>query len=149
MSRNPACLIALLFANIILLVHAAVPHHYHEDTGVCFVLHCLDSEEAHTHDHYHDWHTHQHDGNSSADMCYIDKVYTTVGSAIKTACKMDFCLHTDCDCEDVLPTLILEYLSIEDFVDGTEKPFQLKPYFSSYHTEYFVVSLGLRAPPVC
>ena len=136
----------LLFANVLLLVHAVFPHHYHEDTGLCFTFHCRDSKEAHSHENNKPQ-THQHEGNPSPDICQIDDVYTTANNIIKNTYKAACCEHIDCDCEQVLHLLILNHLNISDF--GTELPFQPKPYLVSYHTKYISRSLGLRAPPVC
>ena len=138
--KKMVCLTALWIANILLLAHAAIPHHYHKNTGTCFAFHCRDSKEAHQHEH-HEHHTHQHEGNPSSDRCSIDDVYTTAQKNIKTAC----CSHIECDCGQVLLPLILDYLSVTDF--GSKVLFKPKPYFVSYYTEYITQSLGLRAPP--
>lgn len=61
----------LILANIILLVHAVVPHHHHEGT-VCFETHdghsCSnhDRDHGHYHNHNHD-HSHNHDHNPDQD----------------------------------------------------------------------------------
>jgi len=142
MLKKAICFIALFLANFVLLLHAAVPHHYHEQTGVCFAFHCKDSKEAHIHEHSN-LDTHQHEGNTSSDECRIDGVYTITDKNIKA----DYCLHVKCNCEYVLYTLILNNLDIQDFIDSIKIPFQPKPYLLSYHIDYIVQSLGLRAPP--
>jgi hypothetical protein len=144
--KKAVCITALLFSNIILLVHAAVPHHYHGDAKVCFTSHCQDSAEAHQHNR-HDSQNHQHEGNPSLEICSVDEAYTTANNIVKTACNNVCCLHFECDCEHILHTLILDNFSISDFVDCAKVPFQLKPYFSFFLTEYVGLSLGLRAPP--
>ena len=145
MNVNALRLIALLLANIVLLAHTVLPHHYHE-TGICFMLHCNDSKEAHTHDDY-DWHTHE--GNPYAENCYIDDVYKVTTGGVKTTCKTTCYTGVKCGCKLVLFPLILDYLSINYAIDVTQIPFEFKPCVLSYYTEFIVGVLGLRAPPLC
>jgi hypothetical protein len=144
MLKKALYITALLFANIVLLAHAAVPHHYHGNAGVCFIFHCQDSAEAHHHNH-HDSQNHQHEGNPSPDICSVDDVYTATNCIVKTACNNACCLHIECDCEHILHLLILDYFTAPDFVDDVKVSCQL---FSFYLTEYVSRSLGLRAPPM-
>ncbi|MDR0333423.1 MAG: hypothetical protein LBI15_08135 [Dysgonamonadaceae bacterium] len=129
----------LLLANIVMLAHAVVPHHYHENTGVCILLHCRDSNEAHRHENHHSQ-NHEHKGNTLSDECDIDI------HAFAKSENNDCCSYINCDCEQILYTLILDRVSISSF--DTKIPFQHKPYLISYHTKYVSQSLGLRAPPI-
>jgi hypothetical protein len=128
----------LLLANIVMLAHAVVPHHYHENTGVCVMSHCRDSNEAHRHENNHSQ-KHEHGGNALSDECSVDIHVFTKND------NNNCCLHSYCDCEQILYTLILDRVSISNF--DIKIPFQHKPYLLSYHTEYISQSLGLRAPP--
>jgi hypothetical protein len=128
----------VLLANLVMLAHAAVPHHYHEGTGVCVLLHCRDSNEAHKHEEHHS-HNHEHEGNVLSDECFLG-----ILSFVKNE-NNGCCSYTDCDCEQILCTLILDRINVSDF-DKKIPPLH-KPYTISYHTEYASQSLGLRAPP--
>jgi len=146
MLKKTLCCTALLFANIILLAHFVVPHHYHEDAKICFISHCQDSKEAHKHEH-HDSEAHQHEGNYNPDICYVDDDYTTAQHIIKATCKTVHDLHEDCACEHMLVRFVWYDLSIENFVENTKILVEFAPYLQSYHIDYIVRSLGLRAPP--
>ena len=138
--KKTRCLTALWIANILLLAHAAIPHHYHENTGVCFVLHCKDSKEPHRHE-YSDFHTHQHEGNPHSEECYVDDVYTAANK------KNAYCSHSNCDCGTAFYSLFSNNLSIKNFIDSKHSTF-FKPYLLSDYTDYITQSLGLRAPPI-
>jgi len=146
MLRKAFCYITLLLANVVLLAHSAVLHHYHEDARICFILHCKDSNEAHRHD-YHDSETHHHEGNYNPDICYIDDDYTTAQHILKATCKTPHDLHEDCACEHTLIKFVWHALSLENFAENTKISVGFAPYSQSYHLDYIVESLGLRAPP--
>ena len=129
----------LLIANMLILTHVLVPHHYHEDTGLCFVSHCRDSKEAHRHENNEP--QNHHEENANPDICTIDVFSKTTDKNIKIAC------HNDC-----MQTVFLSpvsSLNIQDYIDSTKTSFLPCPCFPSCHIEYVSQSLGLRAPPVC
>ena len=129
-----------LFTGFALLAHVVAPYHYHAGTGICFISHCKDSNEAHRHDH-NDLQTHNHDGNPLSGECSIEDAYIRTNDT-KTAC-----LHTKCDCQKSHYALIDNNLSASNLFDAAKTQFQLKPYLPSRYTDYIVQSLGLRAPP--
>jgi hypothetical protein len=124
MLRKTICLSILLLANVILLVHAAVPHHHH---------------------HYDYHYTREHEGQPAVDEhCAIDDVYTLAKKNLKIAC----CVHTECDCCNVFLTQFSDTFDLTNFVDETLIFFRQKHCFVAYHTDYISRSIGLRAPPV-
>ena len=128
--RKTTVLSFLFLANIILLIHAVVPHHHHEDTGICFT----------------NSHTREHEENSYPEKCcIIDNNYTLAENKIKTSCHM----HTKCNCGQLLSEPILTTLYIHDFVNDTQIHFQQNPYVPLFYSEFVSLSIGLRAPPVC
>ena len=127
---------------MLLLAHPVIPHHHHETTGICFHRHCYDSKEAHRHEN-HASQTHQHEGNPSADKCSLDHVCTPTDNHKKMAC----CSQITCDCGQLNYILITNHLHIQDFVENAKKTYRLTPCISSFHTDFIVQSLGLRAPP--
>ena len=144
MLKKEIYFVILMFAYITLLVHAAVPHHYHEDTGICFASHCKDSKEAHRHEET-DSQPHQHEGNPTPDRCSVDNVYLPADNNTKNAC----CSPIKCDCGKIIYTLINSSLNTLDFIDSTKLYIKPALYHLLYHTEFISQSLGLRAPPVC
>jgi hypothetical protein len=132
----------LLLANIILLAHAAVPHHHHENAGVCFVnTHCEDNEET----HHHDSQTNEHERNNFPDRCCFDIAYTHAGNSTKPACR----LYKKCDCEQLLFSLISNNLNAQSLIDNVGLPFRQNPFVLLFYSEFISYSGGLRAPPAC
>ena len=136
-------IVALLFSNTILLGHAVVPHHYHEHTGACYIFHCMDSQEAHRHEH-NDFHTHRHEGNPASDECTVDYAYTAADNTLKTACHP----HIKCDCCQELYVAVTHNLQRGDFVDDAKTGIRFKPSLSFRYTDCILQSFGLRAPPI-
>lgn len=132
----------LLLANIVLLAHAFVPHHHHENIPFCIGLHCIDSNLAH--DSSSDCDPNNHKGNDSSGDCLIDNVYTRITNDRQVVDSSD---------NDYiqLPHFLLLFCSDCCIrISNTEgRQIELKPYLYSYHTLFLTRSLGLRAPPVC
>ena len=146
MMKKAVCYIALCAANILLVAHIAIPHHHHENAGVClFDTHCKDSKEAHHHEQ-HDTHNHEHERNPFLDKCcIIDDIYAPTHNNIKLTCRF----HTSCDCEQTLYALISTPLYTHDFVDDIIVHFRQNPFVPLFFSEFISQSIGLRAPPAC
>jgi hypothetical protein len=141
MDFKRAIILSLLtVANIIVLAHVVVPHHYHEDTGVCFTFHCKDSNVAHEHEG-DEPQKHQHEGSPAPDVCNIDVVYTTTE---KDNLKVSF----QADCWSLFFLSHVNNLFIKDLVSNAGRPLQYTSNLLSYHAEFVSQSLGLRAPPI-
>jgi hypothetical protein len=125
----------LVFANIVMLAHVTIPHHYHEITGVCFSLHCKDSNKAHRHEP-NDRQTHQHDGNPSSDKCEFEPICPP---AFKNENGV-YNLSGDLDCGYML-------ISNRYFVEVAVSILLQDFYVPHIHTNYISHSIGLRAPP--
>ena len=121
----------LLLANIILLVHAVVPHHNHEDIGICFINFS---------------HSCEHEENSYPEKCcIIDNDYTPAENKIKTSCH----IHAKCNCGQILSAPVLTSLYIHNFVNDTQIDFRQNFYVPLFYSEHISLSTGLRAPPIC
>jgi hypothetical protein len=127
----------LFFANVVVLAHVAMPHHYHEKTGVCFSIHCKDCREAHCHEP-NETSTHHHEGNPSSDKCSFDNIYIPEVKNEKYAA----CLHVKFDYGFV-------QIANANFVENAIMYFQQKSYVPFFYSYYISRSIGLRAPPVC
>jgi len=128
-------IVALLLANMLLLAHHVVPHHYHEETGLCFFIHCIDSKEVHQHED-NDLREHQHDGNPNADKCSVDTDYTLIDNNKKNT--------------EGLPTLKCNYeqaFADHCLVNHIAVSFRLQPYLPQFYPEFIACAIGLRAPP--
>lgn len=63
MMKKEFSLVMICFTLLLYLLHAAIPHHHHQE-AICFQLHCLEHCDA---DHHHDGTCHHH----SPDECQI------------------------------------------------------------------------------
>ena len=144
MSKKGACITVLLFANLVLLAHAVVPHHHHAKTGICLLdSHCEDHSEA---DNHASPTSEQDETPFSEECCLLNNnVYILVHNPIKNVCRT----HVNCDCEKDSYTLASNTFDIQDFVDNVGIHFRQKPYVPLFYSEYTSQSMGLRAPPVC
>ena len=133
----------MLLANIVLLVHAIVPHHRHEKTGVCFdISHHNSCNET----HHCNSEPHEHENNPISNKCFIDNVFPPEQNNIKIACHV----HKKCDCVKLLLyTLIPNNLNIRDIVNDNTVFFRQNPCVLIFHTEFISHSTGFRAPPAC
>jgi len=128
---------ALLFANILLLANTIVPHHHHENAGMCFFVHCRDSKEPHRHQSadLHDY-NHNHEGNPFSDKCIVDDSYFHANSKKIS----DYPPVEYCDYEQTLYCC----LTTNNIVVSLN--FEL--YLPQLYSEFIVRSIGLRAPPL-
>jgi hypothetical protein len=114
----------LLLANIVLLAHAVVPHHYH---GQVPVISC-------------DFQHEQNDDTNDHNDCLLSKVYLRFGGDkqllpfIDVNAELFFCL---------LPVFSDGFSNLETL------PFRYKPYLQFLYLAQISQSLGLRAPPAC
>ena len=121
--KKTMALIFLLFAGMVILAHAVVPHHYHNG------IPCV----AEHHDNLHD----SHSQGENAEDCFFSTVYVRLSNNDRQIFQsFDF---------DLLPCFLI--LFSDYFVFKIEK-FEQKPYLLPFYTEYVSQSLGLRAPPV-
>ncbi|WP_313380484.1 DUF6769 family protein [Proteiniphilum saccharofermentans] len=140
----------LLLANMIVLVHAVIPHHHHNQLPVSFDIVQHEHGDA-THEHFPHNHDTQHPvphgdnshGHKVFEECILNQAYLKIGNDKQVAQlhNLDFTL---------LSCLLTPFSDSLTAVAGLEGlPFRQNPYLLSYHTEFISQSLGLRAPPVC
>ena len=131
----------LLLANIILLVHAVIPHHHHDLVCCSPNAHCDDNDE--THEHTADSGCQQHDDENKGKECPLKDVYMKPEN---DKSLVDLNPHNDLQ----YPVLLLfPVKSMVKITDLKNLPFRQKPCLLFYYTDYLSQSLGLRAPPVC
>lgn len=139
--KKALTLSVLLLANIAVLAHSAIPHHYHEGvpvvvSGVCDV----GGEEVHPHGYRH--HHHAPD-NATIEDCRLKQLYARVANDEQ---------QPDAAVGNVFLLPCTPYLisaAADAQRDLSSISFAQKPYVQSYHTIFVARSLGLRAPPAC
>ena len=142
MMKRRIAIFFVLLANIIILAHAAIPHHHYPflitETSQSIV-------PEHKHDHNHTAHglNHQHhDDKDDYDHCLLNKVVTILKDNAKS---LDYSAtywghsfdgfnailtNVEFHCKNITVTILQSHL------------------FSSSYTSYAASVLGLRAPPI-
>lgn len=139
----------LLLANIVLLVHAVIPHHHHDQLfNFCDITfhqhdainHCRHLQSTGTFSE-NDKHTHRGLG---LDDCVLDDVYVRFVND-------DHRIYVDESHIDFPSSLLcsLPYNPIQIKAAFTPLPFRQKPHLESFYTNHITQSTGLRAPPYC
>jgi hypothetical protein len=134
--------IFILLSSIVLLAHAAVPHHHHK-TQVCIEnSHCENDNKPHQHDASS--HDHEHDGETGADFCILKQLVI---------------LPTNHNEQEFNYVPIADGHSSHDGFNFVIPNNDFKPYISAEATELEVpliipnysllatTSIGLRGPP--
>ncbi|MDR1984433.1 MAG: hypothetical protein LBQ28_06400 [Prevotellaceae bacterium] len=135
--KKTAALIFLLIANIIILLHAFVPHCDYNQMPADLLLsgynaeidnHCCSADACH----------HSHD---IAEDCLLTQNYVNrIGNDEETIASDNFILLS-------YPLISVDYPVT--VADSEFLSFQYKPYLLSYYSAFIVSGIGLRAPPVC
>ncbi|MBK8807545.1 MAG: hypothetical protein IPO21_13245 [Bacteroidales bacterium] len=129
----------ILLANLVLLAHAVLPHHHHEQQVCIESTHCDGDSEAHIHNTASQ--DHQHDGADNT-ICVLKQAVIVPSSQVKSinTCdncsdnhNHDFIIHSDFGNEH--SQFVSEVISY-------------KPEFPSFYTTFVTPTLGLRAPPI-
>lgn len=132
----------LLIANLVLLVHAVVPHHHH-DAKVCFsIAHCQscghDAHQEHDH-HHHDQVPFQKDDLACCQL--KDEMVVTVQKNQVRLEPLEIPFSV-CGCFAVVPH------QHDVYILPTGLPFRHKPFLISFLNPLCSLTNGLRAPPV-
>lgn len=133
----------LLFANIIMLAHAVVPHHHHNGFIVALLESDHDKNHGHDHDHHHSSNPHNHDSNESSEQCALNEAYTRSDNDLKFGCYKNY------DYGSAKYFVSQAGINKFSFVNDYGLPFRQKPFIASYRSIFSSGSIGLRAPPVC
>ena len=144
----------LLMANIILLAHAAVPHHHHDKVAVA-IVHLWENEAEHYHSHNEDGHHHSHDvdghHHEGTEDCFLTEVMEE--ALVKDAFgEIEAPLHTAELLQQTLPVweaLVADATPAVDALQYLRHPFRQRPYLTSVYLAFVESQLGFRAPPFC
>ena len=137
----------LLLANLVLLVHAVIPHHHHNPLFNSCIISFHQHDAVHHCQHLqskattseNDENTHR---NLSLEDCLLDNVYIRFVND-------NHSIQGNESNIDFQPLFLLSDNSIRIESDFTPLPFRQKPHSESLYTSHITQSKGLRAPPFC
>lgn len=141
----------LLLANMVLLVHAVIPHHHHDKLPNLCNISYHQYDAVHRCQHFkdniivseNDENTHR---SLSLEDCLLDNVYIRFMNESHTIQAAE--LGSDIDFH-----FALLYLSTDNSIrigsDYDFLPFRQEPHLESLYTSFIAQSYGLRAPPLC
>ena len=126
-----------ILANILLLAHAIVPHHYHESEVCTEISHC---EENSSTDKQKSEHNHEH----NAEFCIVSQTFVVRTNQLEQEFLSFECNNRQWQIIVLLKNDITEKLSSHHFKISKNKT----PYISTNYSYVFSKSIGLRAPPI-
>lgn len=129
----------ILIANLVLLAHAVLPHHHHEQQVCIEQTHCDSDQDAHIHNTPAQ--DHQHDGTDNT-TCVLKQAVIVPSSQAKSVNSRDNC--SDNHNHDFY---ILSNFGHVDLQPVSEVV-TCNPEFPSFFISFVTTSLGLRAPPI-
>jgi hypothetical protein len=134
----------ILFANLILLAHNAIPHHHHP-YQVCLVTsHCHSGESA-SHSHESEMTSHEHDGTNENEPCTLKQVVAVPpgqfrfdfwGSDLPSFNDTGFDIFNSGTDDTVFIFNATDQIILYSFLHLSNSP------------SYCINSCGLRAPPI-
>jgi len=129
----------LLIANMILLAHAVIPHHYHHQIPDITWSFLCENGNSHTANQCTDPDCPAH---GVVEDCFLKKIGVRFNNngQLKSSIDTDFKL-LPCLLSLFAVTPIIEIDNLESL------PFHQKPHLLSHHTDFISHSFGLRAPP--
>jgi hypothetical protein len=143
MIRKRTAILFILLANIVLLVHAVVPHHHHKSLVCVESNHCQSDNSAHNHSTAA--HDHEHDGSAGTENCVLKQAVVIPVNSVKPEFR---CLGCD---DNHSPFVHLQAIlfgnEFNSFVPKIISIAQI-PLKTSSHSNFVSSSLGLRAPPI-
>lgn len=140
MIRKSLSILFILLANIILLVHAVIPHHSHQ-SEVCI-------GDSHMQDHrmaLNNCSNHNHSNEQEVEDCALNQVVVIRSQQLRTEIKCFDCVDNfsqKIDIQSVLLNKSFDPLFSINILN--HKP----PVFTSIYFTFVCSSVGLRAPPV-
>ena len=143
MIRQTWVIFILLFATIIVLAHAVIPHHHHSNLVCVVSSHC--ESDNYADEHNAPLNNHKHDGKSDTDNCVIKQIIAIPANQLRQNYTSweNVLVHfsfSDFDASNF-------ELRFDNLNPGTLSCKRL-PFFSSTYSYFIIHSLGLRAPPI-
>ena len=143
MMKKGTAIFFILLANIILLAHAVVPHHYHQNKVCVNSSHCQSDSYAHQHDTSKP--NHEHDGENDSHFCVLKQVVFITSNQWDQFDKCLFGSYKPLSLLDFQAVLFDNGFNalIPRIVSTGQTLFKTSTYLS-----FVSSSIGLRAPPV-
>jgi hypothetical protein len=141
MIRKLISILLIFSVNILLLAHAAIPHHHHN--GVPHFTFSLTEED---HQHTKDSCCCSHE-ESEEDSCMFDQEVDMIHE-LEDHHNQNLCCAEHSDLSGSLPTAILLSFTYNVSAFWLETPLIRPPYLISYSSDPVISSTGLRAPPM-
>lgn len=139
-------IIMMSFASLVLLAHAVVPHHHHDNVA-CFVL---PSEGNHDHDacsHDDADHQEKHDADPHNDCCLLNDILAIIPGTYKIEnLNWDHSVLLNNSSYFLISFLIPE---MDQGQQLTYFDFRQRPFLAFSYEAYATQCLGMRAPPSC
>jgi len=133
----------LLFANIVLVAHAVIPHHHHSSIICVKSSHCESDSDKHDHETPLD--SHRHDGPDNPENCVLKQIIAIPSNHSRQIISnldsgIDHFAGSDLNTSDNYSGIVkLVYTGL--FAG-------CMPVLSSNYLYFINSSLGLRAPPL-
>ncbi|MGQ1786780.1 DUF6769 family protein [Saccharicrinis sp. GN24d3] len=141
MMRNKTAFIFVLLANLVLWVHAVIPHHHHVDNTIALIVDCTHQEG---HNHIECSPICCEEGESSeTTACSLGQAILIPGNSVS---------NNELSSEVV--SLISLFFTFGDFRFSLHRNFFINAVYGiaesiPLYSRLLVSSQGLRAPPVC
>lgn len=135
-----------LLANLILLVHAVVPHHHHEDIA-CFTNHFNTEHGITCHQHENHDPGNDHDTDHENDNCSLHELLAIVPDRIRQEQLQYFFNDRPeaCTYAIIAKTAMLDPSELHT----ASGEYIRKPYLLRTYRQVYTCSNSLRAPPYC
>lgn len=85
--RNATAILFILCANIVLLAHAVIPHHHHDEVACFEVITTEKHDHGHCCDHQDAGHQEKHDAGTSNDCCVLNDFMAIIPDNFKQEIK--------------------------------------------------------------
>ena len=138
--RNKTAFIFVLLANLVLLAHAVIPHHYHTKSEIVFSLECS-QEDEHNHDESF-LICHEEHEEHETESCSIAQTLLLPNNQFRVSDNT-----AELESADILfiALFVYNFSSQNNFADDSYIAEENIP----IPTRFLISSQGLRAPPVC
>ncbi len=141
----------VLLANMVLLAHAVIPHHHHDQSVESCSVSFHQHEAVHHCQHLKSTNTfYENTGNAhrglSLEDCLLENIYVRFVNDNHTTLTNEPDLETDIHFSQFF-TSPDNFIRIES--DSPPSIFRQKPHLESLYANHAAQSFGLRAPPFC
>lgn len=138
--KNKSAFIFLILANVILLAHAVVPHHYHNENHISVHVDCSQEEEHNHHESVP--FCHEEHEESETEACSIAETLVIPANQLRL-----IEMSAELESSQILFNSVFDYdFSLEDI--SVDNPYRIAENIP-ISSRFLISSQGYRAPPVC